>query len=73
MRTIREEKGISQKLLGDKMGYPQSYISKIETCERRMDILELINICEALDVSFLAFIKEVDEDIVQKFKAGLIS
>lgn len=72
LRTKREEKGISQKQLGDKTGYPQSYISKIETCERRMDVLELIKICEALDISFLTFVKEIDEDIVQKFKAGLI-
>lgn len=48
----------------------QSYVSKIETCERRLDILELMNICEALDLSFIDFVREIDEDILPKFKAS---
>lgn len=49
---------------------PQPYVSRIETCERRIDILELMNICEALDISLIDFVREIDEDILPKFKAS---
>ena len=54
LRAKREEKGLSQYQL----------------CERRIDILELMNICEALDISLIDFVREIDEDILPKFKAS---
>lgn len=70
MRAKREGKGLSQYQLSQILKVQQSYVSKIETCERRLDILELMNICEALDLSFIDFVREIDEDILPKFKAS---
>ena len=70
LRAKREGKGLSQYQLSQILKVQQSYVSKIETCERRLDILELMNICEALDLSFIDFVREIDEDILPKFKAG---
>lgn len=70
LRAKREGKGLSQYQLSQILKVQQSYVSKIETCERRLDILELINICEALDLSFIDFVREIDEDILPKFKAS---
>lgn len=41
----RKAAGITQKQLASKMHLRQVIISKIETCERRIDLLELINYC----------------------------
>nr|WP_287834507.1 helix-turn-helix transcriptional regulator [Prevotella sp.] len=70
LRAKREGKGLSQYQLSQILKVQQSYVSKIETCERRLDILELMNICEALDLSFIDFVREIDEDILPKFKAS---
>ena len=70
LRAKREGKGLSQYQLSQILKVQQSYVSKIETCERRLDILELMNICEALDLSFIDFVREIDKDILPKFKAG---
>lgn len=70
LRTKREEKGLSQYQLSQILNVPQPYVSRIETCERRIDILELMNICEALDISLIDFVREIDEDILPKFKAS---
>lgn len=70
LRAKREGKGLSQYQLSQILKVQQSYVSKIETCERRLDILELMNICEALDLSFFDFVREIDEDILPKFKAS---
>ena len=70
LRSKREEKGLSQFQLSQILNVPQPYISRIETCERRIDILELMNICEALGISFIDFVREIDEDILPKFRAS---
>jgi len=46
----RKATGLSQRDLSDRLGKPRSYISKIETKERRVDVLEFIELAEALDI-----------------------
>ena len=70
LRAKREGKGLSQYQLSQILKVQQSYVSKIETCERRLDILELMNICETLGISFIDFVREIDEDILPKFRAS---
>ena len=49
LASIRQLKGITQSNLSDCLGKPQSYVSKYENLERRLDLLEVIEICECLD------------------------
>jgi len=51
LRTARKERGLSQADVARRLGKPQSYVSKVETCGRRIDVLETVVLCEALDVS----------------------
>ncbi|MBP6855484.1 MAG: helix-turn-helix transcriptional regulator [Candidatus Pacebacteria bacterium] len=41
LRTARIEADLSQQAVADKLGKPQSYISKIESGERRLDVAEI--------------------------------
>ena len=66
LRAKREGKGLTQCQLAHILNVRQTYVSRIETCERRLDILELMNICEALGISFIDFVREIDEDILPK-------
>jgi transcriptional regulator with XRE-family HTH domain len=50
-RALRKSLGLSQTALAELLGKPQSYISKVETCERRVDVIEALEICRALRVS----------------------
>jgi transcriptional regulator with XRE-family HTH domain len=49
LRAIRSEKGITQAELAELLGKPQSYVSKFESGERKLDLPELDQICSALD------------------------
>lgn len=48
--TARKEQGITQIQLSKKLRKPQSYVSKYENKERRLDVLEFIEIAKALDI-----------------------
>lgn len=50
LRTARVRLGLTQADLASKMGREQSYISKVETCERRLDVVDLMRFCDALGV-----------------------
>ena len=41
LKTARIETGIAQQEVASKLGKPQSYISKIESGERRLDVVEI--------------------------------
>ena len=41
LKKARIDTGLSQVEVGKKLGFPQSFISKIERGERRLDVVEL--------------------------------
>ena len=48
LATARSDAGVSQRELAKRMGTLPSVIAKIETGSRRVDVLELIQIAQAL-------------------------
>jgi transcriptional regulator with XRE-family HTH domain len=61
LRRIRQEKGIRQVELAEKLGVPQSFISKYESGDRALDILELRQICKAIGISLEEFVRKLEE------------
>ncbi|MFH2014092.1 MAG: helix-turn-helix transcriptional regulator [Patescibacteria group bacterium] len=41
LKQARIDAGLSQQAVADKLGKPQSYLSKIESGERRLDVAEM--------------------------------
>lgn len=66
LRELREQNFLTQKELADRIGSDQTFISKIEIGERRLDIIELKYICEALEISLVEFIMNVEKEIEKK-------
>ena len=59
----REANGLTQIDLAKKLSISQTVISKIETCERRLDVIELMTVCEAIEIPFMDFINEFNKKI----------
>jgi transcriptional regulator with XRE-family HTH domain len=55
LREIRTEAGMRQEDLADALGMPQSVVSKYESGERRLDILELRQVCKAAGLTLQKF------------------
>ncbi len=63
LKNVREENNLTQVVLAKKLGTPQSFISKYESGTRRLDILELRQICNAMGISMKDFMKRLEENI----------
>lgn len=63
LRQIREESGLTQEVVADRLGKPQSFVSKYESGDRRLDMVELREVCRALGSSL--------SDVVERFEKGL--
>lgn len=63
LKATRVEAGISQEQLAESLNVTQSFISKCERGERRMDIVELRTWCKALGISFPAFVLRFDQAV----------
>ena len=61
LKEIRIEAGLRQVDLAGKLHVPQSMISKYEVGERRVDLLELRDICEATGISLVEFVRELEK------------
>lgn len=46
--AARKKVGLSQVELGERVGRPQTFISKIERGERRIDVIEFLILCDAI-------------------------
>jgi transcriptional regulator with XRE-family HTH domain len=65
---LRMASGMRQNDLAKKLNVPQSFISKIENGERRLDIIELREICNCLDTNLLEFVSELEKNINESRK-----
>ncbi len=57
LKQARIDAGLSQQAVADKFGKPQSYISKIESGERRLDVAEIKKLVEIYRKDISHFIK----------------
>lgn len=62
VRQMRLDAGLRQADLARKLGEPQSFVSRYESGDRRLDVLELRQICGVLGVSLADFIKRLEGD-----------
>lgn len=46
--AARNRAGLTQAQVAEKLNRPQSFVSKYESGERQLDVLEFIHVCESL-------------------------
>lgn len=58
---MRVKAGLTQAELAARIGKDQTFVSKYESGVRRLDVLELRDICQAIGVSFEEFVKRLEK------------
>tara|TARA_Y100000588_G_C13840436_1_gene747582 strand:+ start:186 stop:428 length:243 start_codon:yes stop_codon:yes gene_type:complete len=51
LKTARIEQGLSVRDLGKILDEPHQFVVKVETCERKINVFEYVQYCEALNLN----------------------
>lgn len=63
LKEIRKSAGITQLELANRLKRHQSYVSKYESGERRLDFIELREVIRCCDTTLNSFIQEFEKKI----------
>ena len=63
LRTARKNAGVTQIELAKRLRETQSFVSKCERGERRIDVIELRAFCQGIGISFNDFTKRLDRQL----------
>jgi transcriptional regulator with XRE-family HTH domain len=63
LRAARLRAGLTQVQLAARLGQTQSFVSKCERGERRLDLVEVRAFCVAMGVSLPRFVAALDKEI----------
>lgn len=59
-RIVRRRSGLTQEELAERIGETQSFVSKCERGERRIDVIELRVLCKAMGITLEQFAAELE-------------
>jgi transcriptional regulator with XRE-family HTH domain len=62
MRAARQARGITQQELARRLGKPQSYVSKAESGERRLDVVEFLHFMRAIEGEPHALLRDLERE-----------
>lgn len=54
----RTDAGMTQAQVADRLGKPQSFVAKYEGGERRLDVIEFVDICKVLGIAPNGVVKD---------------
>jgi len=60
LRQLRVEANMRQVDMAAKLDEPQSYVSRYESAEQRLDLVELRSICKVLGVTLAALVERFE-------------
>jgi transcriptional regulator with XRE-family HTH domain len=61
--AARKAAGLSQQVLADRIGRPQSFVAKVEGGERSLDVVEFVAIARALELEPHQLLKSLSAKI----------
>jgi len=62
MRAARQAGGITQQELARRLGKPQSFVSKAEMGERRLDVVEYLHFMRAIEGEPHALLRDIERE-----------
>ena len=63
LREAREEASLTQVDLAERLEQSQSFVSKCERGERRLDLIQLRTICQVLGISLTDFVRRLEREL----------
>jgi transcriptional regulator with XRE-family HTH domain len=64
LRELRSDAAVTQVELAEILDQSQSFVSKYERGDRRLDIIQLRTVCEALGSSLQEFVNRLEQRLI---------
>lgn len=58
--AARKDTGLTQIEVAEALGRPQSFVSKYERGERRLDVVEFLELSHAIGFDYISLLRELD-------------
>ena len=71
-RQAREDAGITQVDLAKRLGQTQSFVSKVERGDRRLDIIQLRTILKLFGTTLPQFVDQLEKDLAKQTKPAQV-
>lgn len=65
LRDLRLRRGARQEDLAAQLGVVQNFVSNVERGVRRLDVIELRDLCIALDTDLVSFCKALERQLAE--------
>lgn len=62
LTQYRKDTDVTQQVLAERLSKHQSFVSKYESGERRLDLIEFLEVAEALQFDPFEFIKKLEQE-----------
>ena len=66
LKEIRIEVGLRQEDVAERLGVQQTFVSKIETLDRRVDVIEARELCAVYGISLVEFVTRLEQQLAPK-------
>lgn len=66
LRQVRKAAGLTQVELAQRLGQGQSFVSKYEAGERRLDLSQLHDICQAVGIPLIELVERFEDSYGRK-------
>jgi transcriptional regulator with XRE-family HTH domain len=70
LRHARKARGMTQSMVAARLHKPQSFVAKYERGDRRLDVVEFLLVCAALDINAIDVIERLCQPTVLSVKLG---
>lgn len=59
LKAARKASGLTQAQVGERLGQPQSFVNKYESGERRLDVIEFLDVARVLKLEVQALLRDL--------------
>lgn len=70
LRQLREDAGLVQTGLAERLGRNQTFVSNVELGIRRLDLVELRDYCQGLDIALVQLIERWEARLPKPRRSG---
>ncbi|GAX43162.1 helix-turn-helix domain-containing protein [Tolypothrix sp. NIES-4075] len=70
LRNSRKNAGLTQEQVANRLNQTQSFVSKCERGERRIDVVEIRAFCCAMEISFSEFMRQLEVLLKEQIKSN---